>query len=53
MSDVQISVVIPVYNEQANLPTLMQRLIAVMEGMSKRYEIILVDDGSTDNSGGI
>ena len=50
MSDVQISVVIPVYNEQANLPTLMQRLIAVMEGMSKRYEIILVDDGSRDDS---
>ena len=50
MSDVQISVVIPVYNEQANLPTLMQRLVAVMEGMSKRYEIILVDDGSRDDS---
>ncbi len=50
MSDVQISVVIPVYNEQANLPTLMQRLVAVMEGMSKGYEVILVDDGSRDDS---
>lgn len=50
MSEVQISVVIPVYNEEANLAVLMKRLVPVMEGMKKNYEIILIDDGSRDNS---
>lgn len=50
MSKVQLSVVIPVYNEEANLAALMNRLTPVMKGMWKRYEIILVDDGSRDNS---
>lgn len=45
-----ISVVIPVYNEEANIPTLMERLRPVMKGMKRRYEIIFVDDGSRDNS---
>jgi len=45
-----ISVVIPVYNEEVNIPTLMERLRPVMKGMRRRYEIIFVDDGSRDNS---
>ncbi|MBW2561053.1 MAG: glycosyltransferase [Deltaproteobacteria bacterium] len=45
-----ISVVIPVYNEEANISPLMERLRPVMKGMSRRYEIIFVDDGSSDNS---
>jgi len=45
-----ISVVIPVYNEEANIPSLMERLRPVMKGMKRRYEIIFVDDGSRDNS---
>ena len=50
MSKIQISVVIPVYNEEANLVALMGRLVPVMKGMGKRFEIILIDDGSKDNS---
>jgi undecaprenyl-phosphate 4-deoxy-4-formamido-L-arabinose transferase len=50
MSDIKISVVIPVYNEEANLAALMDRLIPVMQSMRRRFEIVLVDDGSKDNS---
>jgi len=45
-----VSVVIPVYNEEANLPHLLERLRPVMEKMGKSYEIIFVDDGSRDNT---
>ncbi len=45
-----ISLVIPVYNEEANLSRLMERLRPVMSGMGRRYEAIFVDDGSRDNS---
>ncbi|HPP81497.1 MAG TPA: glycosyltransferase, partial [Deltaproteobacteria bacterium] len=46
----KISVVIPVYNEEPVIGRLMERLLPVMEGMDREYEIILVDDGSTDRS---
>ena len=45
-----ISVVIPVYNEEANLPRLMERLRPVMQQMGTEHEIIFVDDGSRDNT---
>ncbi len=50
MAKVQISVVIPVYNEEANLAALMKRLLPVMQETGKRFEVILIDDGSKDNS---
>lgn len=50
MNSVDISIVIPVYNEQANLPTLFQRLTAVLEKLSKSYEVIFTNDGSSDKS---
>jgi len=46
----KISVVIPVYNEEKNLPRLFERLVPVMEGLRRPYEIVLVDDGSTDQT---
>lgn len=46
----KISVVIPVYNEEQGLPRLFERLVPVMQGMHRDYEIVLVDDGSTDHS---
>jgi undecaprenyl-phosphate 4-deoxy-4-formamido-L-arabinose transferase len=49
-SEKMISVVIPVYNEEANLPHLLERLRPVMGKMGKSYEIIFVDDGSQDNT---
>ena len=47
---VEISLVIPVYNEAAILPELVSRLSKVCSGMGKSYEIIFVDDGSDDGS---
>lgn len=49
-SDLDISVVIPVYNEGACLPELQQRLTAVVQEIGRSYEIIYVDDGSSDDS---
>jgi glycosyltransferase involved in cell wall biosynthesis len=46
----ELSVVIPLYNEEANIETLYLGLKEVLEGLGKRYEIIAVDDGSTDAS---
>jgi undecaprenyl-phosphate 4-deoxy-4-formamido-L-arabinose transferase len=45
-----ISVVIPVYNEEKNITALMDRLTPIMQGIDTPYEIILVDDGSSDRS---
>ena len=47
---VEISLVIPVFNEAAILPELVARLRAVCAGFGKSYEIIFVDDGSDDGS---
>lgn len=45
-----LSVVIPVYNELGNLSLLHQRLSDVMSSMNVEYEVVYVDDGSTDGS---
>ena len=47
---VDISVVVPIFNEVESIPELTERTVAVLEGMERPYEIILVDDGSTDGS---
>ena len=44
------SVVLPLYNEEANLPVLYDRLTAVMQRLGQTYEILFVDDGSSDAS---
>jgi undecaprenyl-phosphate 4-deoxy-4-formamido-L-arabinose transferase len=46
----EISVVIPVFNEEENLRELGERLIRTLTAMGRPYEIIFVDDGSTDGS---
>jgi dolichol-phosphate mannosyltransferase len=45
-----ISIVVPVYNEEDNLEPLTLELIEVLAGINRPYEIIFVDDGSTDES---
>jgi len=45
-----ISVIIPIYNEEENIDSLYQRLNGVLKGTGDTYEILLVDDGSTDRS---
>lgn len=46
----EISVVIPVYNEVANLPTLYEELRTAMDAFGRSYEVVAVDDGSRDGS---
>lgn len=45
-----ISIVIPLVNEHESLPILVDHIHRVVTGMGRTYEIILVDDGSTDGS---
>lgn len=45
-----VSVVIPVYNESANLEQLYRELTDTLEAWGRSYEIVAVDDGSTDDS---
>jgi len=47
---VKVSVVVPVFNEEANLDEFLRRLLAVMDGRGEPYEVVLVDDGSRDRS---
>ena len=46
-----ISIVVPLYNEQESLTELHQKIKSVIHEMNKSYEIIFIDDGSTDDSG--
>ena len=46
----QLSVVIPVYNEEPNLPSLFARLYPVLDGLGRPYEVIFTNDGSADRS---
>lgn len=50
MDTLEYSVVIPVFNESANLKELYLRLKSVMDSLSSAYEIIFIDDGSNDDS---
>lgn len=46
----ELSVIIPVYNEQESLPILYEKLVGVLDEIGKSWEIVFVDDGSTDGS---
>jgi glycosyltransferase involved in cell wall biosynthesis len=46
-----VSIIIPAYNEEKNVARVMSRIITVMEKLNLPYEIIFVDDGSTDKTG--
>jgi undecaprenyl-phosphate 4-deoxy-4-formamido-L-arabinose transferase len=48
--DPSLSVVVPVYNEEATLEALYARLAPVLEGIGRSYEVIFVNDGSRDAS---
>jgi len=45
-----ISVIIPLFNEQNSLEELTKKIARIIDGMKLQYEILLIDDGSTDNS---
>jgi undecaprenyl-phosphate 4-deoxy-4-formamido-L-arabinose transferase len=46
----KVSIVIPVYNEEESLPALLSRTQAACRQLTQKYEIILIDDGSSDRS---
>jgi undecaprenyl-phosphate 4-deoxy-4-formamido-L-arabinose transferase len=48
--NVDISVVVPVYNEEEGLAPLFARLYPALDALGRSYEIVFVDDGSTDSS---
>lgn len=47
---VDISLVLPTYNEEESIPLLYETIKPIMEAMNRSYEIIFIDDGSTDNT---
>jgi len=48
---IQLSVIVPVFNEEGNLPVLFARLYPVLDALKRSYEIIFTNDGSADRSG--
>ncbi|KAB2936366.1 MAG: glycosyltransferase [Candidatus Contendobacter sp.] len=50
MNDPQLSVIIPVYNEQETLPALFARLYPALDALGVSYEVLFVNDGSRDRS---
>ena len=53
MTTPTLSVVIPVYNEEAGLPALFARLYPALDALQLPYEVIFVNDGSRDRSGAL
>src|SRR3954471_8587116 len=47
---IALSIVIPVYNEELNLPVLFARLYPVLDQLGRTYEVIFTNDGSADRS---
>jgi undecaprenyl-phosphate 4-deoxy-4-formamido-L-arabinose transferase len=45
-----LSVVVPVYNEEEGLPKLFERLYPALDALGRSYEVVFVDDGSSDRS---
>ncbi|QDX80156.1 glycosyltransferase [Denitratisoma sp. DHT3] len=50
MSTPELSIVIPVYNEEAGLPSLFDRLYPALDRLGESYEVIFINDGSRDRS---
>src|SRR5256885_11628116 len=46
----QVSVVIPVFNEEQGLPLLFERLSPALDALGRSYEVVFIDDGSSDAS---
>ena len=50
MENIEISIVIPAYNEENAISESIKTINSVMRGTSMQYEIIVVDDGSSDKT---
>lgn len=50
MIDKKISIIVPCYNEEENISEMYQRVTKVLKSLAKNYELIFINNGSTDNS---
>ena len=50
LEPVELSIVVPMWNESAVLERFFARLVPVLEGVTERYEILCIDDGSSNAS---
>ena len=50
MDNPKISIIVPVYNEEKNIPILFDEIVKTMEGFEPDFELIFVNDGSEDQS---
>ncbi|MFP5274010.1 glycosyltransferase family 2 protein [Coleofasciculus sp.] len=50
LNNIEVSIVVPVHNEEVNIDYLFERLESVLHSLKLKYEIICVDDGSKDNT---
>ena len=53
MPDIEISIIIPVFNEESNVAPLHKSLVEVLTRLGKTFEIIFVDDCSTDQTNNV
>jgi glycosyltransferase involved in cell wall biosynthesis len=51
--EIELSVIVPLYEEEANVPLLYERLRDAADALDRSYELILIDDGSTDRTGAL
>ena len=49
----QLSIVVPLFNEEESLPLLVERLLAALRPLGRSFELVLVDDGSSDGTAAV
>ena len=49
-SNVALSIVVPIYNEEESIPFLVNQLLDILNPMEETFELVLVNDGSSDKS---
>jgi len=49
----ELSIVVPLYNEEESLPLLVEQLLASLRPLGRPFELVLVDDGSSDGTAGV
>ena len=49
----ELSIVVPLYNEEESLPLLVEKLLAALRPLGRSFELVLVDDGSSDGTASV
>ena len=52
-SSLDLSVVVPIYNEEESLPELVEQLLKALRPTGERFELVVVNDGSADNTAAV